>query len=142
VPSALRPSLVGWQVRRCCVGFRADLVLAASTRSDADEALVSFTGNVELISGSDAQVLDVEGPKEGLGRLLGTYGMTVSTCTISDDGTLVIAFKDGWTLRCDPDPKYEAWELRTPTEYVVCRPGGGISAWSSSTEPAQPPLPD
>lgn len=65
--------------------------------------------------------------------------MTLSACTISSDGTLIIAFEDGWRLRCDPDSSYEAWELRTPTEYVVCKPGGGISVWSSDTEPGQPP---
>lgn len=148
VPGAPRSSLAGWHVRRCCLGARVDLVLAASARGDAAKALVSFTGNVQLIAGSDSQVLDVQGPKEGLARLLGTYGMTVSTCTISDDGTLVIAFEDGWTLRCDPDPSYEAWEMRTHIrapashpggpprvveaglEWIVCQPGGGISVRS------------
>jgi hypothetical protein len=135
-----KSSLDGWTVRRFCISFRVDLVLAEFARSDAAEALVSFTGEVQLIAGSDTQVLDIEGPKEGLGRLLATYGMTVSTCTVSADGTLLIALEDGWALRCSPHPSYEAWELRTPTEYIVCQPGGELSVWSLDADSGQPPL--
>ena len=136
-----RPPLDGWQVRRCYIDSRFGLVLAASERGDADKALVSFNANVRLIAGSDSQVFDVAGPKEGLGRLLGRYGMTISTLTVSDDGTLVIAFEDGWTLRCDPDPSYVAWELRAGGEWIVCRPGGGILPRVQAPESWWPPLP-
>jgi hypothetical protein len=121
------PSLVGWQVRRCYVDRRFGLVLAESAGADASKALLSFNGHVQLTAGSDSEVLDVRDPKESLGPLLGVYERTISACTIAEDGKLVIAFENGWTLRCDPDPGYEAWELRADSECVVCQPGGGIS---------------
>lgn len=54
----------------------------------------------------------------------------LGTTEIAVAGGLTLALSSA-TLRVDPDPGYEAWELRGPgTEMVVCMPGGELAIWS------------
>ena len=54
------------------------------------------------------------------------------------DGVLLLVFADGATLRCGPDPDYEAWQVEggSPLRLIVCRPGGQLSVWDDT-----PPVP-
>jgi Family of unknown function (DUF6188) len=122
-------SMVGWEVRRCCIGFRAELTLAGSRRPDAPEGLLALTGVVRIAHGATIYDLDVSGPKEKLGPLLGVVGLGVASCTVMPDGELVVGFDQGWRMGIAADRSFEAWELRTPAEYLVCQPGGVVSAW-------------
>jgi Family of unknown function (DUF6188) len=62
--------------------------------------------------------------------LAALVGRTVSTAS-ADDGTLLLTFNDGSLLRCNPDPRYEAWEVvgGDPQSLVVCLPGGELAIW-------------
>jgi hypothetical protein len=54
------------------------------------------------------------------------------------DGVLFLVCADGATLRCEPDPDYEAWQVEggNPYPLIVCRPGGELSVWDET-----PPIP-
>lgn len=58
-------------------------------------------------------------------------GRTVAAVS-TDDGVLHIEFTDGATLRCNPDPDTEAWQVvgGNPQALVVCLPGGELAVWS------------
>jgi hypothetical protein len=50
-----------------------------------------------------------------------------------------LSFADGRTLRCEPQPDYEAWQVvgGTPQYLVVCLPGDGeLSIWDPSNIPS------
>ncbi len=52
----------------------------------------------------------------------------------SGGGILLLAFASGVTLRCDPDPDYEAWEVEggKPHSFIVCCPGGELAVWDDT----------
>ncbi|MGH3009931.1 MAG: DUF6188 family protein [Gaiellaceae bacterium] len=54
------------------------------------------------------------------------------------NGVLLLVFADGATLRCEPDPHYESWQVEGghPSSLVICRPGGELSVWDET-----PPVP-
>ena len=53
-------------------------------------------------------------------------------------GVLLLVFADGATLRCEPGPEYEAWQVEGghPLRLIVCRAGGELSVWDET-----PPIP-
>ncbi len=54
------------------------------------------------------------------------------------DSVLLLVFTDGATLRCEPDQRYEAWQVEGGDQerLIVCLPGGQLSVWD-----ATPPIP-
>jgi hypothetical protein len=53
-------------------------------------------------------------------------------------GVLLLVFADGATLRCEPSPESEAWQVEGghPLRLIVCRAGGELSVWDET-----PPIP-
>jgi hypothetical protein len=51
----------------------------------------------------------------------------------------LLSFADGSLLRCEPDPRYEAWQVvgGLPQHLVVCEPGGELAVWDSSHIPTE-----
>src|SRR3954451_17378195 len=64
-------------------------------------------------------------------------GCSVASAS-AKDGVLFFLFADGATLRCEPDPSYEAWQVEggRPLRLIVCRAGGELSVWDE-TPPTQ-----
>jgi Family of unknown function (DUF6188) len=64
-------------------------------------------------------------------------GRSVASAS-AKDGVLLLAFADGATLRCEPHPEFEAWQVEGghPLRVIVCRPGGELSVWDET-----PPIP-
>ena len=73
----------------------------------------------------DAVCLDSHGEPLVVDDLAGRTVAQVS----SVGGALQIAFTDGTTLRSEPDPNVEAWQVvgGTPHALVVCLPGGELA---------------
>lgn len=71
--------------------------------------------------------LDPDGKPLALPELVGRAISQASTT----DGTLLVTFTDGATLRTPPDPNHEAWQVvgGTPHSLVVCLPGGELAVW-------------
>jgi hypothetical protein len=65
------------------------------------------------------------------------FGRSVASAS-AKDGVLLFVFADGATLRCEPDPEYEAWQVEGghPLRLIVCRAGGELSVWDET-----PPIP-
>ena len=82
-----------------------------------------------MSAGGNSLEVDVEGSKQELGPLLGAVGAHVASCSILSDGTLAIGLDNGTRITVPPAPQFEAWEIRTPTERLVCQPGGVVSTW-------------
>jgi hypothetical protein len=63
----------------------------------------------------------------------------VVSATSTEGGTLQLWFEDGHTLRCEPDPDIEAWEVvgGFPQELVVCTPGGDVAIIDSTHVPSE-----
>jgi hypothetical protein len=125
----LGTSIVGWLVRECCVGFRVELVVTADNGSAAARGVVVLSGTATVSVGALSWEIDVEGAKQELAPLLGAVGGRIGSSTVREDGTLAIGLDNGWRINVPPDPRFEAWEMRTPTEQLVCQPGGEVSAW-------------
>jgi Family of unknown function (DUF6188) len=49
-------------------------------------------------------------------------------------GVLSFVFADGATLRCEPDPEFEAWQVEGghSLRLIVCRAGGELSVWDET----------
>jgi hypothetical protein len=64
-------------------------------------------------------------------------GRTVVSAS-ARDGVLLLAFAGGATVRCGPDPHYEAWHVEggQPHPLIVCCPGGELAVWDET-----PPIP-
>ena len=77
---------------------------------------------------------DESGSPHPLSEMVGAIVSNTST----EDGTLLLAFADGRRLRCEPHPRYEAWEVvgGTPQYPVVCSPGGELAVWDSTHVPS------
>lgn len=75
----------------------------------------------------------------GVTRLLASMVNSVVADTSTEDGTLVLSFADGSLLRCQPDERYEAWQVvgGSPQHLVVCEPGGELAVWDSSYVPSE-----
>jgi hypothetical protein len=78
--------------------------------------------------------VDADGQPLSLPSLVGRSVASAS----AKDGVLLLAFADGTTLRCEPDPDYEAWQVDGgyPQRLIVCCPGGQLSVWDET-----PPVP-
>jgi hypothetical protein len=124
-------SLVGRQIRACCIGLQVELVVAASDRSDAALGSIRITGVFRLHAPDGTHDLNVEGANEALAPVLAVVGRSVTASSVSSEGTLNLTVEGGLTLCVPSDPQYEAWEVRTEAEYLVCAPGGGVSQWTS-----------
>ena len=69
--------------------------------------------------------------------LASLVGRTVVSASASN-GVLSLAFADGATVRCEPDPQHEAWQVEggQPHSWIVCCPGGELAVWDET-----PPIP-
>jgi Family of unknown function (DUF6188) len=57
----------------------------------------------------------------GVTRLLASMVDSVVSDTSTEGGTLVLSFSDGSLLRCEPDERYEAWQVVGGSpQYLVC----------------------
>jgi hypothetical protein len=78
--------------------------------------------------------VDIKEPSS-LGAVLGIAGETVEAVS-TDDAVLSLVFADGSSLRCEPHPDYEAWQVvgGTPQCLVVCAgPEDGLAVWEVDT---------
>ncbi len=73
---------------------------------------------------------DGDGQSLSVADLVGRVLVSAST----SGGILLLTFTDGVTLRCDPDPQYEAWQVEggEPLSVIVCRPGGELTVWDDA----------
>lgn len=120
----------GYRVTRCefeHYDFCLDLVGPAP-----DDVYRLFFGTFTY-HGADglASVLVPDNSRQGFAPSLAEHGLTVTRAVAHKNGRLEIAFTDGSALSVEPDPKYEAWDLRGPRHFlVVSTPGGGLAVWS------------
>jgi hypothetical protein len=86
--------------------------------------------------------LDAEGKRhEVVGEDVWTFGPVLDIVgkevksVATAEGTLVLNFTDGGSLRCPPDDRYEAWEVvgGSPEHLVVCMPGGELAVWDDQS---------
>jgi len=72
----------------------------------------------------------------GLGAVFALAGERVERVATTN-GTLVLEFSDGSTIRCDPDPEYEAWQVvgGDPFGLVICTGGGELAIWDRREPP-------
>ena len=120
--TALARPLVGQWLIQLCLG-----VGDAQLRFADD-----FTVNLEGPIGVAPAVSDPVVPYalEGVALLLPLLNGEVTHVAVSDDGALSLTV-GGTTLRCGPDPDFEAWNFTGPgVEQVVSTPGGGLAIWS------------
>jgi Family of unknown function (DUF6188) len=70
-----------------------------------------------------------------LASVLSIAGQTVVAVS-TDDAVLDLSFADGSSLRCDPHPEYEAWQVvgGSPQRLVVCVEPGELAVWDDSSE--------
>jgi hypothetical protein len=69
-------------------------------------------------------------------RLFGIAGETVERVATTTSGVLRLEFSDGSTIRCEPDPKYEAWQVvGDPYGLVICSGGGELAMWDNREPP-------
>jgi hypothetical protein len=63
----------------------------------------------------------------------------VVSATSTEGGTLQLWFGDGRTMRCEPNPSIEAWEVvgGFPQALVVCCPGGELAIFDSTHVPSE-----
>ena len=75
----------------------------------------------------------------GVARVLVSMVRSVVSGTSTEGGTLLLSFAGGSLLRCEPDPRYEAWQVvgGSPQYLVVCKPGGELAVWDSSHVPTK-----
>jgi hypothetical protein len=83
----------------------------------------------------ECTVIGTAGEPRPLGSLV---GLTVTATSTASD-VLVLEFNDGSTLRCEPDPNYEAWQVvgGDPQYLVVCSPGGELAVWDKRYTPSR-----
>jgi hypothetical protein len=76
---------------------------------------------------------------QGVTRLLASMVNSAVSDTSTEGGTLVLSFADGSLLRCEPDERYEAWQVvgGSPQHLVVCEPGGELAVWDSTYVPSE-----
>jgi uncharacterized protein DUF6188 len=80
------------------------------------------------------ECVDRDGEPLSLSDLIGRSVASAS----ARGGVLLFGFADGASLRCEPDPEFEAWQVEGghPLRLVVCRAGGELSVWNET-----PPIP-
>jgi hypothetical protein len=124
-------SLVGRQIRECCIGLQVEMVVAASHQADASVGTIRISGAFRLHAANGVHELNAEGDKENLAPVLAVVGRSITASQISADGTLDVTLEGDVTVSVPSDEGYEAWEVRTEVEYLVCAPGGHVSRWTS-----------
>jgi hypothetical protein len=102
------------------VRYADRMVFVAGSRPEPD--LYADVGNAEVIDSQGGPI-----------TLDGLIGRVVQSASVDPDGTLCLAFNGGASLRCEPDPQYEAWQVvgGDPQTLVVCMPGGELAIWDS-----------
>jgi Family of unknown function (DUF6188) len=77
--------------------------------------------------------------RSGVALVPASMVSSVVSDTSTDDGTLMLSFANGSLLRCEPDARYEAWQVvgGSPQSLVVCQPGGELAVWDSSHVPTE-----
>ena len=114
--------------------------LAGETVDDVrDGGRIVFDAGTEPIPRLYADVgaslcVDDDGQPLTVASLVGHVVASAS----SGGGILVLTFENRATLRCDPDPQYEAWQVEggKPHSFIVCCPGGELAVWDDA-----PPIP-
>src|SRR3954471_21728779 len=110
-----------WRTHQVRLFFEAD---------DLGRELYAELGEAQLRDASGA-VHEVDaGDPQSVAPLLSLANQRV-TAADATGGTLTITFAGGSTLRCEPDERYEAWQVEggSPYNFVVCVPGGEVSYW-------------
>jgi hypothetical protein len=70
--------------------------------------------------------------RDGLGPWLAVYPNTLTSASVDPGATLLLAFADGTTITVRADPRYEAWQVNCPGDFLmVCAPGtsGELAVW-------------
>ena len=112
-------SLVGQSLSQLCLG-PGDAQLRFSSG-----VTVTFENPITVAAGGSV----VPYALEGVALLLPLFNGEVSDVAVEDDGVLSLVIA-GTTLRCRPDPDYEAWQVTgRDVGLVVCTPGGGLAIW-------------
>jgi hypothetical protein len=110
---------IDFLVGRIVVEVRYDERLVFEAGTNAEPLLYADVGN--------AVCVDCRGQAVSVDELVGRTVAEVST----KDGALRMAFTDGTTLRSEPDPNVEAWQVAggTAQGFVVCLPGGEVAVF-------------
>jgi hypothetical protein len=110
-----------------------DFLVGQTVIEVTDEGRIVFvdgTGPVPSLYAAvgDCLCSDANGESLQIERLAGRRVGATST----EAGTLTLSFRDGASLRCEPDERFEAWEVvgGYPQNFVVCMPGGKLAVWS------------
>ena len=115
--------LAGYTLTRASVDFTVSLVTDTNyeVRIETDFSMHTPDGDLPFSFGTGS--ID-QSPFQTL------LGQTVTSSTVEDSGTLVLAFGDGSSLRVAPHDVYEAWTVAGPGgKKIVCMPGGELAVW-------------
>jgi hypothetical protein len=117
---------LGFLVGKTVVEIRGDQVVFEAGTNSAQ----SLFARVE----ATPDCADRAGEPLSLADLVGRSVASAS----AKGGVLRLVFADGATLRCEPDPEYEAWQVEGghPLRLIVCRTRGELSVWDET-----PPIP-
>jgi hypothetical protein len=67
-------------------------------------------------------------------RFPSLLNQSVTSASADYTGTLILGFDSGTSLRVEPDPDYEAWNITGPRgRMIVCMPGGELAVWSQES---------
>jgi Family of unknown function (DUF6188) len=129
----------GWRLplARCTVG-QCCVDWAVTLRMDAPEG--AFVVRIEqpfvFVPATGGEVLlDPEKDPAGLGPVLACTRAAVEQAAAFNDGSLVMSFTDGSSIRVPGSSEYEAWELAGPAGLrVVSVPGGDLAIWQPDAD--------
>jgi Family of unknown function (DUF6188) len=120
----------GWRISFCDgtvqlikIDFRLGLLLI----DGAHTADLYFETPFHLIcSGIDSCC--VPDKPESLAASLSLVNKKVNEVRIENSGHMVVDFEAGTSIKVDPHPSYEAWQIGGSTGFLlVCRPEEGVS---------------
>lgn len=118
--------IIGREVTRCLIDYAFGIELW----SVENPIVVRISRRVILRTHESEMAFCPDIEQTELGPLLCVLHKSVVSAVAMKDGTLLVEFSDGLSLKVPPDDKYEAWELDSKDGgIVVCLPGGGLSIW-------------
>ena len=126
-PNEHRWTLGGHRITQLSIDLSSFRLLTWTLAASAEVRLaVPFTF---LEPDAIERTIDPDEPEQ-LSPLLSLLGRTVDTLVATRTGELMLAFGDGSSLRVQPHPRVEAWEVQGGGALegmsYRCEPGGGI----------------
>jgi hypothetical protein len=74
-----------------------------------------------------------------VGPALSMVGQTVASAATDDRAALELRVSNGSGLRCEPDERFEAWQVvgGSPASLIVCVGPGDLGVWDRGTRPVE-----